>query len=445
MLGRGETVGVFQVESGGMRKALVEMRADRFEDLIALVALYRPGPMANIPTYCARKLGHETPDYMHAQVEPVLKETFGVIIYQEQVMQIAQVLSGYSLGEADLLRRAMGKKIKAEMDAQRARFVDGAVARGLARAKADEIFDLLAKFADYGFNKSHAAAYALIAYWTAMVQGQPPRRIPRRLDDARQVQHRQARRIPRRRPAPRHQGRPALGQRLGRRFRRALRRGRQADDPLCARRDQGRRRRPGRGDRRRRAAGAPFASLADFAERSIRAPSTRRRWNASPTPGAFDGLEPDRAIAFAAIEPMLAIATPRAEEKAAGQSALFGEAEAAPLRCACDAWTAADRLQREFDAIGFFLSGHPLEAYENVAQAHAAPSAGRTSRAPCAAARRRRGSPPACSTASSGAPRAARSSASSSSPTPAASTRRSSSRRGWRSTATCWKKAPTCC
>ena len=126
MLGRGETVGVFQVESAGMRKALVEMRADRFEDIIALVALYRPGPMANIPTYCARKLGQETPEYMHPKVEPVLKETFGVIIYQEQVMQIAQLLSGYSLGEADMLRRAMGKKIKSEMDAQRARFVNGA-------------------------------------------------------------------------------------------------------------------------------------------------------------------------------------------------------------------------------------------------------------------------------------------------------------------------------
>ena len=157
-----------------MRKALVDMRADRFEDLIALVALYRPGPMANIPTYCARKLGQEKPDYIHALIEPVLSETYGVIIYQEQVMQIAQTLSGYSLGEADMLRRAMGKKIKKEMDAQRARFVDGAVERGLTRAKADEIFDLLAKFADYGFNKSHAAAYALIAYWTGWFKANHP-------------------------------------------------------------------------------------------------------------------------------------------------------------------------------------------------------------------------------------------------------------------------------
>ena len=130
MLGRGETVGVFQLESAGMRKALVEMHADRFEDIIALVALYRPGPMANIPTYCAVKLGDEEPDYLHPRIEPILKETFGVIIYQEQVMQIAQVLSGYSLGEADNLRRAMGKKIKSEMDAQRDRFVSGADGAG---------------------------------------------------------------------------------------------------------------------------------------------------------------------------------------------------------------------------------------------------------------------------------------------------------------------------
>ena len=174
MLGRGETVGVFQLESAGMRKALVEMRADRFEDIIALVALYRPGPMANIPKYCAVKLGEEPADYIHPKIEVVLKETFGVIIYQEQVMQIAQILSGYSLGEADMLRRAMGKKIKAEMDAQRERFVSGAVKGGLAKKQASDIFDLLAKFADYGFNKSHAAAYALIAYQTAWFKANHP-------------------------------------------------------------------------------------------------------------------------------------------------------------------------------------------------------------------------------------------------------------------------------
>src|SRR5829696_6113021 len=178
LLQRGETVGMFQVESAGMRKALVDMEADRFEDIIALVALYRPGPMANIPVYCARKRGRD-PDprhswYLHPKLEPILSETFGIIVYQEQVMEVAKVLSGYSLGDADLLRKAMGKKIKAEMDAQRERFVSGAVANGLSKAKANEIFDLLAKFADYGFNKSHAAAYALVAFQTAYLKANYP-------------------------------------------------------------------------------------------------------------------------------------------------------------------------------------------------------------------------------------------------------------------------------
>ncbi len=249
MLGRGETVGVFQVESAGMRKALVEMRADRFEDIIALVALYRPGPMANIPTYCARKLGHEKPDTIHPTIEPVLRETFGVIIYQEQVMQIAQVLSGYSLGEADMLRRAMGKKIKKEMDAQRARFVDGAVERGTARTKADEIFDLLAKFADYGFNKSSCGGLCADRLLDRLVQGEPPGRIPRRLHDPRQGQYRQARRVPCRGAAARHRGRSSFGQRLSGRFRRARRRRWRRGDRLCSERHQGGGRSASRGAR----------------------------------------------------------------------------------------------------------------------------------------------------------------------------------------------------
>ncbi|MDU2928650.1 DNA polymerase III subunit alpha, partial [Bradyrhizobium sp.] len=174
MLARGDVVGVFQVESQGMRRALIDMRPDRFEDIIALVALYRPGPMANIPTYCARKHGEEEAEYLHPILEPILKETFGVIIYQEQVMQVAQQMSGYSLGEADLLRRAMGKKIRAEMDKQRVRFVEGAVKNGVSKDQADTIFDLLAKFADYGFNKSHAAAYALVSYHTAYMKAHYP-------------------------------------------------------------------------------------------------------------------------------------------------------------------------------------------------------------------------------------------------------------------------------
>ncbi|MCW5619105.1 MAG: DNA polymerase III subunit alpha, partial [Nitrosomonas sp.] len=164
LLRQGNAVGIFQFESRGMKDLLQKAKPDRFEDIIALVALYRPGPMANIPTYCARKHGDEQPDYIHPKLEEVLRETFGVIVYQEQVMQAAQILAGYTLGEADLLRRAMGKKIRKEMEAQRSRFVSGSTERGIPKDQADAIFDLLERFAEYGFNKSHAAAYALVAY-----------------------------------------------------------------------------------------------------------------------------------------------------------------------------------------------------------------------------------------------------------------------------------------
>ena len=174
LMGRGDTVGVFQLESAGMRDVLRKMKPDKFEDIIALVALYRPGPMDNIPLYIARKKGEKELDYLYDTLQPILQETYGVMIYQEQVMQIAQTLSGYSLGEADLLRRAMGKKIKEEMAAQKARFVDGAIEGGVPKNKASEIFDQVDSFAGYGFNKSHAAAYALIAYQTAWLKANHP-------------------------------------------------------------------------------------------------------------------------------------------------------------------------------------------------------------------------------------------------------------------------------
>ena len=249
MLARGETVGVFQVESAGMRRALVDMRPDRFEDLIVLVALYRPGPMANIPTYCARKLGHEPTDYLHPKLEPILRATYGIITYQEQVQQIARDLAGYSLGKADILRRAMGKKDRKEMASQRDSFISGAVERGIGRTDAEAIFDTCAKFAEYGFNKSHSAPYALLDLSDRLHEGELRGGVPRCLDDARYGQHRQARRIPRRGRAARHQGRATVDQSL----RPRIRTGRQ-HHPLCAfgaarRRATGRRKRH-RGARR---------------------------------------------------------------------------------------------------------------------------------------------------------------------------------------------------
>ena len=174
MFCRGETTGVFQLESSGMRDVIRKLGPDRFEDIIALVSLYRPGPMDNIPSYINRKHGDEEPDYMHPLIKGILKETHGIMIYQEQVMQIAQELSGYTLGGADLLRRAMGKKIQSEMDAQRKSFIDGAMERHVSKGVAGHIFEQVNKFAGYGFNKSHAAAYALVAYQTGYLKANYP-------------------------------------------------------------------------------------------------------------------------------------------------------------------------------------------------------------------------------------------------------------------------------
>ncbi len=366
MLGRGETVGVFQLESAGMRKALVEMRADRFEDIIALVALYRPGPMANIPTYCAVKHGDEEADYYHPKIEPILKETFGVIIYQEQVMQIAQVLSGYTLGEADMLRRAMGKKIKAEMDAQRERFVRGAVEGEVTPELANFIFDLLAKFADYGFNKSHAAAYALIAYQTAWFKAHYPAeflaasmtfdksqtdKLAEFRDEAKRLG------IAVEPPSIRRSGvdfdvAPGPDGKLAIRYALSAIKGvgeGQAEAIVRA-----------RGDR-------PFASLSDFARRINPREVNKKVLENLAACGAFDELEPNRARAFEAIESILATANRHAEDRKAGQNALFGEAEADDLVLPkAQPWSAGETLRREYEAAGFFLSGHPLDAYASL-------------------------------------------------------------------------------
>ncbi|MGI6246619.1 MAG: DNA polymerase III subunit alpha [Pseudochelatococcus sp.] len=382
-LGRGETVGVFQVESAGMRKALVDMRPDRLEDLIALVALYRPGPMANIPVYCDRKNGRGEPEsawYLHEALAPILRETFGIIIYQEQVMQVARTLSGYSLGEADLLRRAMGKKIKAEMDAQRARFVDGATGQGLARDLANEIFDLLAKFADYGFNKSHAAAYALIAYQTAYLKANFPveflaASMALDMDNTDKLSEfrREAQRLGIRVEPPSVQQSgvsfdvafDADGTGIIRYALAAIKGvGAQAVESIVAARAGA------PSDRSKPApigvgAGGQFKDLGDFARRINPRLVNRRTLEALVAAGALDPIAPDRARAFAAIEAIMALANQTAQSAAAGQGDIFGALAAPePLRIPeYQPWQASERLQREYDAVGFFLSGHPLDEY----------------------------------------------------------------------------------
>ncbi|TAM17336.1 MAG: DNA polymerase III subunit alpha, partial [Candidimonas sp.] len=366
MLGRGETVGVFQLESAGMRKALVEMHADRFEDIIALVALYRPGPMANIPTYCAVKAEEQDPDYIDPQLEPILKETFGVIIYQEQVMQIAQLLSGYSLGEADLLRRAMGKKIKSEMDAQRDRFVSGAVARGLSKARSDEIFDLLAKFADYGFNKSHAAAYALIAYQTAWLKANYPvefiaasMTLDKSNTDKLSEFANEARRLG-------INVEPPSVTRSGVDFSVEIEAGGKASIIYALSAIKG----VGDGQAAALVAargGTPIADISDLAGRINPHDLNKRMLESLAAAGAFDALEEDRARVFAGVEAMLAVAHRRQDERLAGQTGLFDSDKVDPLaNVKAPSWSLAERLRREFDAVGFFLSGHPLDAYQTI-------------------------------------------------------------------------------
>jgi DNA polymerase-3 subunit alpha len=362
MLARGDVVGVFQVESQGMRRALVDMRPDRFEDIIALVALYRPGPMANIPTYCARKHGDEEPEYLHPMLEPILKETFGVIIYQEQVMQIAQVMAGYSLGDADLLRRAMGKKIRAEMEKQRAVFVAGSVKNNVPKGQAETIFELLAKFADYGFNKSHAAAYALVSYHTAYMKAHYPVEFiaaSMTLDlnntDKLSEFRSEAQRLGIKVEAPNINRSGATFEVGDGTIYYALAAlkgvGPQAIELIVEERKKG-----------------AFTSLADFAARVSPRAINKRIIESLAAAGAFDTIEPNRARVFAGADAMLAACQRSHEAATSGQNDMFGSAADAPsiVLPQIEPWLPAERLRREYDAIGFFLSGHPLDDYVTV-------------------------------------------------------------------------------
>jgi DNA polymerase-3 subunit alpha len=360
MISKGDTVGVFQIESSGMRKAIVEMRPDRFEDIIALVALYRPGPMANIPTYNARKHGYEKPDYIHPKLETVLKETFGVIVYQEQVMQAAQLLAGYSLGEADLLRRAMGKKIRSEMRAQRERFVTGATERGVQRDQADAIFDLLERFAEYGFNKSHAAAYALVAYQTAYLKSNYPveflaASMSLDMDNTDKLAdfRREAVRM----------GIEVVAPSVNLSERQFAVRDGKIIYALAAIKGVGTH--AVESIERARAA-KPFESLADFAGRIEARALNKRTLECLIVAGALDSLEPNRAKSFAAVDTLLAHAQRSGADAASGQTQLFGGSAVKAVIHLPDAapWLPAERLKREYDAIGFFLSGHPLDDYQ---------------------------------------------------------------------------------
>ena len=348
MLARAEAVGIFQLESQGMRRALLDMRPDRFEDIIALVALYRPGPMANIPTYCARKHGMEEPDYIHPKLEPILRETFGVIVYQEQVMQAAQILAGYSLGEADLLRRAMGKKIRSEMQKQRTRFVVG-LRRARHRSRPGRSDLRIARaFRRLRLQQEPRRRLCAGRLPDRLHEGELSGRIPCGVDDARHGQYRQALGIPRRGRAPRHQGRAAVDQPLGR----GVSRSRATPSTTRSPRSKASAaRRSRRSSRRAASARSPILPILPAA--SIRAPSTSACWKAWLPPARSMRSKANRARVFAAVDTMLGggAARPRGRGRRASRNCSAADraahaAGAADSRAVAAGRTAAEGVRR---------------------------------------------------------------------------------------------------
>ena len=378
LLQKGDTVGVFQLESEGMRRTLAAVRPSNFGDIIALVSLYRPGPMDNIPLFGDRKNGRAEIEYPHALLETILSETYGIFVYQEQVMQAAQVLAGYTLGGADMLRRAMGKKIKAEMDAQRDIFVKGCAERnGIAAAKANELFDLIDKFAGYGFNKSHAAAYALLAYQTAWLKAHYPAdfyagsmcfdisntdKLNVFADDMRRMG---VRCLP---PCinasvaefsvERIDSEMAVRYALG-----ALKSvGEGAMEQLCE----------------ERSTDGLFASIDDFADRIGGRLLNRRQVESLVGGGAFDDIEPSRASLFASVEALIAVASQAEAARKSGQGGLFGGDDrgsgvSVPLAPG-KSWSLAERMAQEKEAFGFYFSSHPIDRYKHLIESQHARS-----------------------------------------------------------------------
>lgn len=373
LLQRGDTVGVFQLESEGMRRTLAAVKPTNFGDIIALVSLYRPGPMDNIPLFGRRKNGLESIEYPHPKLEGILAETYGIFVYQEQVMQAAQILAGYSLGDADLLRRAMGKKVQAEMDAQRQRFVDGCKREsGIDKAKANELFDLIDKFAGYGFNKSHAAAYALLSYHTAWLKTHYPHefyaasmcfdmhqseKLAVFVDDMRRngvalegpdMNHSEAE-FTVEQTDESYAVRYALA---------GIRNvGEKAMETIVAERE----------------ANGPFVSLDDLFRRAPPGSMNRRQLEGLAAAGAFDSLEPNRAKVLANADTLLAEADRSAKERNSTQHSLLGDHEEQALRLVdVEPWSRPEQMAKERENFGFYFAAHPVAQWKEIASANGA-------------------------------------------------------------------------
>lgn len=369
MLRRVETVGIFQLEGSGMRDVLRRLQPSRFEEIIDLNALYRPGPMDDIPRYLACKHGEETVDTLHPMLDDILRITYGVMVYQEQVIKIAQVMGGYTLGGADLLRRAMGKKIKSEMDAQRQIFLNGAQQKGVDEATASRIFDLMAKFAGYGFNKSHSAPYALISYQTAFLKANYPVQFMAatmtydinntdKLSFYRQELKRMKVALL---PPDINTSMPWFSVEIDHDGQEAVR------YALAAIKSVGEAAMQELVNERERA--GPFKDIIDFARRLSSKVVNKRLLEGLIHAGAFDSLDPNRSQLMANVDVILRYVGEAQAVQNSNQGSLFGHEQTVTASTVkfqeTERWTRLEALQYEFSTIGFYLSAHPLDVYGN--------------------------------------------------------------------------------
>ena len=363
LLSSGKTVGLFQIESSGMREALTQMKPNHIEDIIALVALYRPGPMSNIPTYNDCKHGRQEPDYLHPLLEDILKPTYGVIIYQEQVMQIAQKLSGFTAGQADILRRAMGKKKRAELEKQKQNFIAGAVKNGISKEIAAGIFLKIEPFAEYGFNKSHAAAYAIISYQTAFLKTYYPKEFiaaSMTMDISNQNKlgefYEELKRLNIEIIRPDINECFADFRTENDKFYYALGGikavGYEAVSNIV----------------KERLKNGKFKSITDFLNRVNPKDINKLQLEGLVKAGAFDNLNINRQSLFNSIPSFITKSKNNFENKSANQIDLFGDNinEENEIILDIKDWKFEERLSKEFEAVGFFISDHPLNQFKEI-------------------------------------------------------------------------------